>query len=401
MTKIQRTYFPFALVFYEILLYLANDMYIPAMPQLMKDFAISKSMVQYSVGIFCLGSALTPLFLGVLADWQDKRKVLCVGLWIFVGSLLTASLSTDYRVFMMARFIQGACIPSIFVTGYAVIHECFDRTQAIAILALMNSISVLAPAMGPYLGAWILVMGSWQMIFLILGFLSVAIFLPLWLLMPQTSQAAEQTLHQAVIDYRTLLLTPAFMIFALSFGLMIAMMMSWISQAPFTLIDQHGMTAKHFGMMQLLIFSAMILGNHFTRWLIKKVSIKRLLVSALVLFILAICGFMTSAHHMLDDTTMVAWMMLFALSFGLASPNISRLAMESSCLDTGKKMGLYSTIVCLFTAIGSSIVSLLPHEAHWHGLAYVMFGFAVLLLCLLTIFWSALQSVMNVSTTIP
>ena len=54
---------------------------------------------------------------------------------------------------MLGRYLEGASISTLIVGGYATIHEIFDRKEAIKTIAFMNSITVLAPSLGPLLGA--------------------------------------------------------------------------------------------------------------------------------------------------------------------------------------------------------------------------------------------------------
>ena len=71
--------FPLTLVVYEIICYLSNDMYLPALPEMMRYFHMSTSESQLTLTWWFLGLATAPLFLGVLSDQHGRRPVLLWG----------------------------------------------------------------------------------------------------------------------------------------------------------------------------------------------------------------------------------------------------------------------------------------------------------------------------------
>ena len=58
---------------------LSIDMYLPALPNLTKDFNTSTSLAQLSLTACLLGIALGQLFAGPLSDSEGRRKPLLIG----------------------------------------------------------------------------------------------------------------------------------------------------------------------------------------------------------------------------------------------------------------------------------------------------------------------------------
>lgn len=56
------------------------DMYLPAFPQMAKDFKVSPGTIQLSISAFLFGSAAGPLFYGPLTDRCGRRRPLLGGL---------------------------------------------------------------------------------------------------------------------------------------------------------------------------------------------------------------------------------------------------------------------------------------------------------------------------------
>ena len=148
--------FPLLLALYEIATYLSNDAYLPALPHIARDLNTSHHLIQLTLTTWFMGSASMQLFLGPVCDRIGRRPVLLFGGIVFITSTVGCALTQDVYLLLILRFIQGSTITSMVVAGYATIHDLFNREQAIHTLAVMNSITVLAPSFGPLFGAIIL-----------------------------------------------------------------------------------------------------------------------------------------------------------------------------------------------------------------------------------------------------
>ena len=60
--------FPVLLMSYEMVSYLSNDAYLPALPQIMYDLATTHRFTQLTLTSFYIGGALTQLFIGPVSE---------------------------------------------------------------------------------------------------------------------------------------------------------------------------------------------------------------------------------------------------------------------------------------------------------------------------------------------
>src|SRR5579883_2704724 len=80
MTNTSKSFiFPLLLVLYEISTYLSNDMYLPALPQMMADLGLSAKEAQLTLTTWFLGEASMPLIMGIISDRLGRRPVLLMG----------------------------------------------------------------------------------------------------------------------------------------------------------------------------------------------------------------------------------------------------------------------------------------------------------------------------------
>ena len=177
MQKVQTTtlnratlMFPLALVLFEFSVYIGNDLVQPAMLAITKEFGVSSSWAPSSMSFYLLGGACVAWLLGPLSDRLGRKKVLLTGVLFFSVCCLLILLTHNIEQFLALRFLQGIGLTVISAVGYAAIQETFEERDAIKVMALMANISLLAPSLGPVLGAFLIDHVSWHW-----GFIGIAV----------------------------------------------------------------------------------------------------------------------------------------------------------------------------------------------------------------------------------
>ena len=162
--------FPLALVLFEFSVYICNDLVQPAMLTITQEFGVSSAWVPSSMSFFLLGGACLAWFLGPLSDRLGRKKVLLGGVVFFVICCLLILMTQTIEQFLALRFLQGIGLTIISAVGYAAIQEIFEERDAIKVMALMANISLIAPLIGPVVGAFMIDHVSWHW-----GFIGIAL----------------------------------------------------------------------------------------------------------------------------------------------------------------------------------------------------------------------------------
>lgn len=385
-TKFSAWLLPFLLVFYEIATYLSNDMYLPALPDMMLDLNLSLSQIQLTLTMWFLGAASMPIVVGGLSDRFGRRRILLIGGIIYILATVVCALVSDYHIFLLARFIEGSMISFMLVPGYACIHESYNQKQAIAMLALMSSISVLAPALGPLLGSFILSLThDWRMIFWAIVAWSSLVILLLGFYMPETLAADKrEPLHLLRIlhRYKLILTNKHFVMPMLVCGFTMAGFIAWITASPLLIIETFKQSAFIFGIAQVIVFSVNILASRMVKYAMEVIHIKHLvrvgLFSAIAgaLFILISCLFTPNLNYF------IIGMSIYSFGSGLNFACLNRLAVDASDQPMGSRVAMVSIFFTGCAALGSAVTSLIYNGSPL-SLAAIIGGFICLsLLCL-------------------
>ncbi len=349
--------FPLCLIFYELPLYFATNMYLPALPAMSQTFAIKASLAQLTIAIWFLGASCFQVFLGPLADHLGRRQVLLSGGLFFVLASLFCATTSHIGIFIVARFVQGCVVSSILVSGYAAIHELLDSEQAIKTLSWMGGITVLAPAVGPLFGSFLINFMGWRNIFFLLASLAAIALYLLYLYMPDTQQKNAYVSFKDVLkNYRRVIFNRKFIYFTFPFCLLFAGMMCWDTFSPFYVIKFLGFGIFYFGLIQTIVYGGFITGTHLIRLFITKLNLvmRYGLMSALFF---SICVGFTLALIPHRGSIVLFFLIAFTLSTGLVFYTLHRKAIESVDAPMGIKMAVFSSAMNLFGFLGSLIAS--------------------------------------------
>lgn len=373
----QLLFFPLFFVCYEIVSYLSNDAYLPAMPVIQDDLLTSDDLVRLSLSSWFLGGCLIQLLVGPLSDYFGRRKTMMLGGLIFVLSSIGCALSSSINMLIFMRLIEGATIATMAVSGYATLHDMYDTKKSIQIIAYMNSISVLAPALGPLLGAFILLYHPWQSIFYGLAILAISPLLLLQWDMPETAPLKQTPLNLKVIlaRYKRISLNRTFVIYMLSSRSLFSAMIVWLSAGPFLMDDVYKMDQLHFGYAQAFIFGAYIIGTRLNKTLMDNYDLPTILWQGWAICIIgAVYCLIYATFWGAEFYPMVPGLMCMTLGSGLSLPIYSRLAIESSDEPMGEKVAMTTFSMTLFGTLATVVLNIFYTDSLL-SLALILAGF--------------------------
>ncbi|VDZ04171.1 multidrug translocase mdfA [Escherichia coli] len=163
----QALLFPLCLVLYEFSTYIGNDMIQPGMLAVVEQYQAGIDWVPTSMTAYLAGGMFLQWLLGPLSDRIGRRPVMLAGVVWFIVTCLAILLAQNIEQFTLLRFLQGISLCFIGAVGYAAIQESFEEAVCIKITALMANVALIAPLLGPLVGAaWIHVL-PWEGMFVL------------------------------------------------------------------------------------------------------------------------------------------------------------------------------------------------------------------------------------------
>ncbi len=397
ITRRQAMLFAVYLVLYEFLTYIANDMIMPGMIQVVASFHGPESAIASSLTAYILGGGSLQLFLGPISDRYGRRPVMLFGAFFFFLCTLFIACSQSMEQFMVARFLQGMGLCFIGVIGYATLQEIFAEMDVIRLIAIMANISIIAPLLGPLVGAVFFHYYSWRIIFVIIALLAIIAFWGLWRYMPEPIGQMKRdgeiiksvSLSPAVIfaNYKALLQNRTFMLGILALGLLHLPCLVWIALAPVMLVVDAKLSIIQYGLWQLPVFGAYILGNIVLLLMTHRSSIKTMVLTGSIIVTVGLLGMIvmplfTSNHFI----WLMPGLIIYFVGSGIAAAPLNRYILFSTTVSKGTASALISMLIMSILALGIEAANFLylSHNNRILGISFAITG-AAFMVCVVSL----------------
>jgi len=356
------------LVLYEFLTYIANDMIMPGMIGVVRSFHAPEADVATSLIFYMLGGASLQVVLGPVSDAYGRRPMMLLGASLFFIFTVLIAGSNSMNQFLVARFFQGMGLCFIGVIGYATIQEIFAEMDAIRIIAVMANISILAPLVGPLLGAIIIHYASWRWIFIMIALGSILALWGLWRYMPEPIgqmkndgekiEAAPLSFIAVFQNYKKLLANPVFCFGTIALSLLSIPCMAWIALSPIILISQAKLTVIQYGLWQIPVFGATILGNWALHHLTYKYKIKPIIfLGSLIMSIGLIITALLPYFFGTDYKLLLPGFIIYFFSLSLIHAPLNRFCLYVTSVSKGTASALISLTTMIVGALGIGLAN--------------------------------------------
>ena len=334
----QALMFPLCLVLYEFSTYIGNDMIQPGMLAVVAQYHAGIEWVPTSMTAYLAGGMFLQWLLGPLSDRIGRRPVMLTGVVWFIVTCLATLLAQNIEQFTILRFLQGVSLCFIGAVGYAAIQESFEEAVCIKITALMANVALIAPLLGPLVGAAWVHVAPWEGMFVLFALLAAIAFVGLQRAMPETATRLGERLSLKELgrDYKAVLKNGRFVAGALATGFVSLPLLAWIAQSPIIIISGEGMSSYEYGLLQVPIFGALIAGNLVLARLTSRRSVRSLIIMGgwpiVIGLLLAAVATMVASHPYL---WMTAGLSIYAFGIGLANAGLVRLTLFASDISKG------------------------------------------------------------------
>ncbi|EET81848.1 MFS transporter [Acinetobacter radioresistens] len=361
--------FPLALVLFEFSVYIGNDLVQPAMLAITRDFGVSSSWAPSSMSFYLLGGACVAWLLGPLSDRLGRKKVLLSGVLFFVVCCLLILLTQRIETFLALRFLQGIGLTVITAVGYAAIQETFEERDAIKVMALMANISLLAPLLGPILGAFLIDHVSWHWGFIGIALLAFLSWFGLKAKMPEYKQSIpKQPISYILYDFKKVYQDKHFLGLTLALPMVSMPLMLWIALSPVMLVEELGLSSLQYGMAQFPVLGGLILGNIVLIKVIDKLVLGKTVLIGLPIMLLGtfilFLGVIWPAYFL---WSLIIGMTLISFGEGLSFSVLYRFALMSSQVSKGTVAAAVSMLLMFSFFIIIELVRMLYEQFHLLG----------------------------------
>lgn len=138
-----------------------------AFPTLRDEFHASLSTSQWIVSLYVLALGITTPLAGYLSDRFGSKRMYLTGLALFAAGSLGSALSPSIWSLLATRAVQGIGGGISLPLGTAMLFDAFPPNEQGYALGLYGIALLVAPALGPILGGFLVDRDLWRWIFFI------------------------------------------------------------------------------------------------------------------------------------------------------------------------------------------------------------------------------------------
>lgn len=334
---------------------LASDLYLPALPSMQSELAVSMTAGQGTMAIFMLSLAVSQLIWGWLADRYGDLSCIVAGTGLLALGSVLCGLAPDIGTLLAGRLLQGLGAGAATVAVPALIRRRFSETDSVGAMAVVATVESTIPALGPILGAAIVLYWDWRWSFYLIAALALA-------LLPVVSRivkgAPPPVRDTRVAPASTVLSSWAFVRHALSYAAMFAALLMFVASAPHLVTLWLATDISKFALLQLCGVAAFMVGATAGTRLVYAYSIEKTMLTGCALQILAAALML---GYGLADTPSLAGLVgawaAFCAGLGLRGPSLMSRTMSLALENPGKAAGLLMATSFGATALATMLVA--------------------------------------------
>lgn len=335
-------------------------------------------LIGLALGAYGLTQAIFQLPFGMASDRFGRKRLIYIGLLIFVIGSGIAACAQDIQMLIIGRAIQGAGAISAAVTALlADLTREQYRTQAMAMVGATIGVTFAASlVLAPVLNQWIGVSGIFMMtaVLAALAILVVRFLVPDPVVSRFHSDAGTAPAQLKHVLQHPQLLRLNFGIFALH-----AAQMAMFIVVPFAIKEASGMSENHHWQVYLpvvligfvLMVPAIIYGE-------KKARLKQVFVTGIAIMLIAQLLFASLLSHFWG---IVASLVLYFLAFNVLEAILpSMISKIAPAASKGTAMGVFNTTQSLGVFVGGILGGYLSSLSYHHGYQFVFIFCSIMML---------------------
>ncbi len=323
------------------------DTYLAAFPEIATDLGATPAAVQLTLTASLAGLAAGQLLIGSLSDAFGRRRPLIVALAVYAVTSAAMLLVQTIEVFTALRVVQGFSAAAGMVLSMAMVRDRFSGDAVSKAMARLMLVVGVAPVLAPTIGAQLLRLGSWRLIFAFLTGVGVTLLVLALVALRETLPVERRRTGGTVAalrSYRELLSDRAFLGLALLSAFYLSAMFTYVSSSTFVFQDGYGLTAQQFGWVFAGGAVSITAGTQIAGALVGRFRPQQILAGGMASGVVVSLALVAVAVAGAPFWPLTLLMMLTLGTAGLVMPSAPAIALEANPHRAGSAAALLGAL---------------------------------------------------------
>ncbi|MDX1914205.1 MAG: multidrug effflux MFS transporter [Methylophilus sp.] len=358
----------------------AIDTYLPAFHIMGAELIATDVQIQQSLTFYLLPYAAMTLWHGAISDAIGRITTIKWGLGIFVLASIGCAFAPNVETLWFFRALQGASGGAGNTVARAMVRDLFEGAQAQRVMATIQMLFGIAPAVAPVIGG-VLLGFHWQAIFI---FLAIYAALSLWAaltFLPETMPPEKRlklSAKNVLASYKSIFSDAEFAKLSIASGANFSAFFVYVLSSPVLLGKHLHLTPQQYGFLFIPTVTGMVLGSYLAKRAAGQYAAKRVVKAAYVwMFFVALLNILVCTFLPTSLAYNVLPVALFNVGMALVMPILSLAGLDRHPKIRGTAASGQAFIQMLLSTVSAGLVVPLVWYAP-SGLAWAMAGYLVL-----------------------
>lgn len=180
----------------------------PALPALQNELQLSLVESGFLLSSVQIGGMSLGLMIGLFAERIGLKRCIVIGLSILVLGSVASTLTHHKTVVLLCRALEGCGFLMVVLPVPALIKRLVAPQQLSQVMGLWGCYMPMGAVITLWAGSWFLTVGSWRLLWLILGGLSLLFMVLAWRILPRDARtvSTQRTQDHALLHMVSLTL---------------------------------------------------------------------------------------------------------------------------------------------------------------------------------------------------
>jgi len=258
---------------------MSTDMYAPSLPDLTDVFETTPAMVKLTISLNMMAFGLAQFFYGPISDRFGRKPIMLASLTAVIVLCYACTLATTIEQLIVLRVLLGLAAAAEAVLGLAIIKDLYSESQQVKVLATLNMVVAIAPAVAPILGGYLHVHYGWTMNFYVLSVMAVVSLIATYLYLPESHDPDPTALEpkRVIGGYTRLFYIPEFLVHTALCGFSLGLIYVFVTGAPFVIIELLKVPEDRYGWYQAMIVVPFFVGSLLATRLVDRINTQSIL----------------------------------------------------------------------------------------------------------------------------
>jgi DHA1 family bicyclomycin/chloramphenicol resistance-like MFS transporter len=335
---------------------LSTDLYLPALPGMSAYFGVSADRINLTLTAFFIFYALGTLVWGPLSDHYGRKPILISGLGLYVISSGFCAFMRGVDGLILCRIFQAIGGSAAGAVATAIVKDVYSGKKRVSVLAIVQSMVLISPALAPVLGAFLLKVMSWRGVFWTLTGIGAVALVGSLLFEESIAERTSGMLLPSLGRLGRVLQNRGFTILLILFSLGSISGLAFIASSTYIYQNGFHLSGQVYSYYFSLNALGMIAGPMIYLWLSQRFHAEKIIRTCF--FLIATSGLLVCFLGNLQPWVFALCILPASTAGSCLRPPAANMMLEQQKGDTGAVSSLMGCTGLLMGSLGMQLISL-------------------------------------------